>query len=85
MPCSGKEVRVACRTHTLTTSLFLFDVALRAPHAGSGGDDVQQLRQDRGPGQRVAQQQAGGGRAALPALLQQGGTCTHVALTMTRH
>jgi hypothetical protein len=52
-----------------------------ASHAGAGEDDVPQLRQDREPGQHVVQEQAGGGRAALPALQQEGGTCTHVART----
>jgi hypothetical protein len=51
-----------------------------AYHAGCGGDGVPQLRKDRGPGQRLAPEQAGGGRAALPASCQEGGTRTHVAL-----
>ena len=40
-----------------------------------------QVRQDRGPGQRLAQEQAGGRRAALPALQPEGGMRTHVART----
>jgi len=55
-----------------------------AYHAGSGGDDMH-VRQDRGPGPQLGQEQAGGGRAALPALRRQGGTLTYLTNTLTHH
>ena len=40
-----------------------------------------QVRQDRGQGPQLGQEQAGGGRAALRTLRRQGGTCTHFTQT----
>jgi len=77
-PCSGKEVRNPRPYGTTSSDHLTSDFAYRA---GSGEDGVPQVRQDGGQGQRLAQEQAGEGRADLPALLWQGGTCTHDALS----